>query len=147
MEEFYNKYYRLFANYAESYWLDTTKFKVTSRESPWVEYEVWIFVGYKDTGRRRRILNRQKYKLPINGYENLGTSLKHFLFRFNLSTYEVKCAVKGYTDYSDYGVILDFQRSDNLCWSTVIPGSMRDILFKNITKYVVKKGIENTTTE
>ena len=120
---------------------------VTAKEQPWVEYEAWIFVGYKDTGRRKRIINRQKYKLPTNGYENLGTSLKHFIFRFNLSTHEIKCAVKGYTDYTDYGLILDSQQSENMCWSMVIPGSIRDNIFKNITKYVVEKGINNISME
>ena len=147
MEEFYKKYYRLFANYAESYWLDTTKLKVTAKEQPLVEYDVWVFVGYKDTGRRKRIINRQKYKLPTNGYENLGTSLKHFLFQFNLSTHEVKCAVKGYTDYTDYGLILDFQQSENMCWSKVDSGGIRDNIFKSITKYVVEKGINNIAIE
>ena len=141
VERFYNKYYRLFANFAESYWLDTTNLQVISKENPWVEYEVRVFVGYKDTGRRKRILNRQKYKLPTNGYEHLGTSLKHFLYRFNLNTHEVKFAVKGYTDYTDFGVILDFQESDNLSWCAVIPGSIRDNIFKGITKYVLEKGI------
>ena len=140
MEEFYKKYYRLFANYAESYWLDTTKLKVTAIKQTWVEYDAWIFVGYKDTGRRKRIINRQKYKLSTNGYEHLGTSLKHFLFQFNRSTHEVKCAVIGYTDYTDFGLVLDCQKSSNMCWSTVTCGSIRDNIFKGITKYVVEKG-------
>ena len=141
MEQFINRYYRLLSNYAESYWLDTTKFKVVAKDEPWVEYEAWVFVGYKDTGKRKRIINRNKYKLPTEGYENLGTSLKHFLYHFNLSTHEVKFASMGYTDYSDYGVVLDFQKSEMPSWSEVLPGSIRDNIFKSITKYVVEKGI------
>ncbi|MGE4589231.1 MAG: hypothetical protein AB7E34_06605 [Acidaminococcaceae bacterium] len=147
MEEFYKKYYRLFANYAESYWLDTTRLKVTAKEQSWVEYEAWVFVGYKDTGRRKRIMNRQKYKLSTNGYENLGTSLKHFIFKFNISTHEVKCAIKGYTDYTDFGIILDFQQGENTCWSQLIPGSIRDSIFKSITRYVLEKGISKVSVE
>lgn len=141
MEPFSNNYYRLFANYAESYWLDTTKLKVEAREGSWVEYEIWIFVGYKDTGKRKRILNRQKYKLPVNGYENLGTSLKNFLFLFNRDTHEVRFAVRGYTDYSHFGSILDCQKCASVLWSSVAPGSLRENLFKSITKYVLEKGM------
>jgi hypothetical protein len=59
----------------------------------------------------------------------------------------VKCAVKGYTDYTDYGLILDFQQSENMCWSKVDSGSIRDNIFKSITKYVVEKGIINIAIE
>lgn len=129
-----DRYQWMFSNDLNGYFFDTKTIKYDynsyTQKVDKNTIDVWIKTVFTEAGVQDIIKQREKYRLPVQGFENTGFSLEHFLFSRDNKICDIE-----FIYYSKSGDIIENYTFPTRKWISIVPGTIAEEWHNEVWMY------------
>jgi len=141
------------ANAEDNYcWLTSSDTITTALDKPtffwyrvgdWTYYDVWVRYTYNEQGAQHYIETLKKCKVPIEGYQNLDSTVLHLVY--TSCTNRRMREIVSIVDYARDGSVINSVIENNPTWNQIIPGSVSETEFNALRQFTDQNNIPQSS--